>query len=102
MKKYLYLLLFVNAIVFAQIPTGYYNSATGTGYALKTQLKTRITTGHVDQGYGSIWGLYTQSAFRDNYYENNGSLLDMYSEKPSGLDSYEYTNTCLLYTSRCV
>jgi len=93
MKKYFYLLLFVNAIVFAQIPTGYYNSATGTGYTLKTQLKTRITTGHVDQGYGSIWGLYTQSAFRDNYYENNGSLLDMYSEKPSGLDSYEYTNT---------
>ena len=93
MKKYFYLLLFVNAIVFAQIPTGYYNSATGSGYALKTQLKTRITTGHVDQGYGSIWGLYTQSAFRDNYYENNGSLLDMYSEKPSGLDSYEFTST---------
>jgi len=93
MKKYFYLLLFVNAIVFAQIPTGYYNAATGTGYALKTQLKTRITSGHVDQGYGSIWGLYTQSAFRDNYYENNGSLLDMYSENPTGLDSYEFTST---------
>ncbi len=86
-------MLLVNAIVFAQIPTGYYNTATGTGYTLKTQLKTRITTGHVDQGYGSIWGLYTQAAFRDNYYENNGTLLDMYSEKPTGIDSYEYSST---------
>jgi endonuclease I len=93
MKKYFYLLLLVNAIVFAQIPTGYYNTATGAGYTLKTQLKTRITTGHVDQGYGSIWGLYTQAAFRDNYYENNGTLLDMYSEKPTGIDSYEYSST---------
>jgi endonuclease I len=93
MKKYFSLLLLVNAIVFAQIPTGYYNYATGIGYTLKTQLKTRITTGHVDQGYGSIWGLYTQSAFRDNYYENNGSLLDIYSEKPTGTDAYEYSST---------
>ena len=92
MKKYLYLLL-LNSAVFAQIPAGYYNSATGSGYTLKTQLKTRITTGHNDQGYGAIWNLYTQTAFRDNYYENNGSLLDMYSEKPSGPDSYEYTTT---------
>lgn len=92
MKKYIYLLL-LNSVVFAQIPTGYYNSASGTGYTLKTQLKTRITTGHIDQGYGAIWSLYTNAAFRDNYYENNGSLLDMYSEIPSGPDSYEYTST---------
>lgn len=93
MKKYYYLLLLINAIVFAQIPAGYYSTATGTGYTLKSQLRARITTGHVDQGYGSLWNLYTQTAFRDVYYENNGSLLDIYSEKPGGVDSYEYTST---------
>ena len=31
------LLLFVTAAI-AQIPSGYYNTATGTGYTLKTQL----------------------------------------------------------------
>ena len=94
MKKITTLLsLFIVTICFGQIPAGYYNTATGTGYALKTQLKTRITTGHVDQGYGQLWTLYTQSAFRDNYYENNGSLLDMYSENPTGADAYEYTST---------
>ena len=94
MKKITTLLsIFIVTICFGQIPAGYYSTATGTGYALKTQLKTRITTGHNDQGYGSLWNLYTQSAFRDNYYENNGSLLDMYSENPTGTDAYEYTST---------
>lgn len=92
-NKYTLLLILLSSWCFAQIPNGYYSSATGTGYALKTQLKTRITTGHNDQGYGAIWGLYTQSAFRDNYYENNGSLLDIYSENPTGTDAYEYTST---------
>ncbi|HCQ12954.1 endonuclease [Flavobacterium sp.] len=94
MKKITTLLaLFIVTICFGQIPAGYYNSATGSGYALKTQLKTRITTGHNDQGYAELWNLYTQTAFRDNYYENNGSLLDMYSENPTGNDAYEYTTT---------
>lgn len=75
---------------FSQIPTGYYDTATGTGYALKTQLKTIVTNGHNDQGYGALWTLYTNSALRDNYYENDGTLLDLYSEKPSGADAYNY------------
>ena len=81
------------SICFGQIPTGYYNSATGTGFTLKTQLKTRITTGHSDQGYGSLWTLYTTSAFRDNYYENDGTLLDFYSENPTGPDTYNFSST---------
>lgn len=93
MKKLYSLLVFVSAAAFAQIPSNYYNSATGTGYTLKTQLKTIITNGHSDQGYNSLWSLYTQPAFRDNYYENNGTLLDIYSEKPNGTDSYEYIDT---------
>ncbi|ELI6455978.1 ribonuclease [Flavobacterium psychrophilum] len=93
MKK-IYLLLFLSASLgFAQIPANYYSTATGTGYALKTQLKTIITNGHNDQGYNALWTLYTNTALRDNYYENDGSLLDLYSEKPTGTDSYNYTST---------
>lgn len=86
----------------AQIPAGYYNTATGTGLTLKTNLKKiidNVNDGipsehlHADQGYAALWTLYTHSAFRDNYYENDGSLLDIYSENPSGTDPYNYTAT---------
>lgn len=95
-KNYTLLLLFSMAIGFAQIPAGYYNTATGTGYTLKTQLYNIIknntnTTSHAS--YGDLWTLYTQAAFRDNYYENDGSLMDVYSENPTGTDSYEYTSS---------
>ena len=38
MKKAIYSILFINLSLsaFAQIPTGYYDNANGTGYALKT------------------------------------------------------------------
>lgn len=78
---------------FAQIPNGYYNNATGTGYTLKTQLKTIITNGHDPQSYGAgLWSLYATS-LRDNFYENDGSLLDIYSENPAGADPYNFTTT---------
>jgi endonuclease I len=96
---------------FAQIPQGYYNTATGTGLTLKTQLKKiidNVNDGlpsehlHTDQGYGALWTLFTRAAFRDNYYENDGSLLDIYSENPSGIDPYSYSSTsqqCGQYSS---
>ncbi len=77
---------------FSQIPAGYYDSATGTGYTLKTQLFS-IIDNHNSQSYSDLWSLYTTSAFRDHWYENDNSLLDLYSEKPTGTDSYEYTST---------
>ncbi len=91
-KNYILLFIMSISIGFAQIPTGYYNTATGSGYTLKTQLYN-IIKNHNDQGYAALWTLYTDSAFRDNYYENDGSLLDMYSEKPAGPDNYQYTTT---------
>lgn len=89
-------ILIYSALSFGQIPAGYYNTATGNGYVLKTQLKNIIdnnTNSLSNASYGDLWTLYTNTAFRDNYYENNGSLLDIYSERPSGPDSYEYTST---------
>lgn len=93
-KKYILLLVLSSMLGFSQIPAGYYSSATGTGYTLKTQLSQIIdnnTNSNGTASYGGLWTLYTQSPMRDNYYENNGSLLDIYSENPNGTDAYEYT-----------
>ncbi|MGV3459353.1 MAG: endonuclease [Flavobacterium sp.] len=96
--KFTLIMLMVSASMLAQfttdaIPNGYYNNATGTGYTLKTQLKTIITNGHDPQSYAAgLWSLYNTS-LRDNFYENDGSLLDIYSENPTGADPYNYTST---------
>jgi endonuclease I len=95
-KNYILLFIMSISISFAQIPAGYYNTATGSGYTLKTNLKNIIDNNinsNSQASYDNLWTLYTNTAFRDNYYENNGSLLDIYSEKPAGVDSYEYTST---------
>ena len=71
-------------------PTGYYVTTQGlSGYTLKTELYN-IINNHNAQGYSAIWNFYDASA-RDKYFENDNSILDMYSEKPNGSDSYTYT-----------
>ncbi|MDQ0595572.1 endonuclease I/chitodextrinase [Chryseobacterium ginsenosidimutans] len=90
-----FLMSFAFISAFAQIPTGYYDGTAGlTGAALKTQLKQIITNGHVDHGYNGLWTGY-QTTDRDNIagipgYENDGTILDMYSENPSGTDTYTF------------
>ncbi|WP_306350978.1 endonuclease [Flavobacterium sp. '19STA2R22 D10 B1'] len=94
-------MLMLTTLAFAQIPAGYYNNATGTGYALKTQLKTIITNGHNPKSYNALWTLYANNAYKDLYYENDNTLLDFYSEKPAGPDSYTFnvpSNQCGSYT----
>ncbi|WDF62214.1 endonuclease [Flavobacterium sp. KACC 22763] len=95
-KNYFLLLLMFTAIGFAQIPSGYYSTATGTGYTLKTQLYN-IIKGHTDNGYAGLYTTY-QTSDVDNFYENDGTVLDMYSENPSGTDPYTYTTGT---TQRC-
>lgn len=65
------------------IPAGYYNTATGSGYVLKTQLSTIITNNYIDRGYSGLYTTYLTSD-KDFYYENDGTLLDMYTENPTG------------------
>ena len=97
MKKiYTYLLLLFFTVCFSQIPSGYYNTATGTGYTLKTQLYN-IIKGHTDNGYAGLYTTY-QTSDVDNFYENDGTVLDMYSENPSGTDPYNYSTGS---TQRC-
>jgi len=81
MKKNFTLLLVLTSFLVLAQPAGYYNTATGTGYTLKTQLKTIITSNHIDRGYGGLWTLYaTNSSFHDQYDDNDGSIYDIYSE----------------------
>ncbi|EIO3979197.1 endonuclease [Vibrio vulnificus] len=78
----------------------YYKAAEGkSGFALKTALYN-IITNHNSQGYSAIWEL-AKVADLDLYYENDGSILDMYSEKASGADSVHFTkdtNQCGQYS----
>ena len=93
----LFTLLFVNLAI-GQVPANYYNSADGlSGYALKSQLKQIIDDTndglsteflHNDQG-DNLDNLYGTSDL-DLYYENDGSILDIYSENPTGADPYIY------------
>ncbi|WP_263601482.1 endonuclease [Chryseobacterium sp. PET-29] len=80
----------------AQAPANYYNGTTGlTGSALKTKLSQIIDVA-LDKGYSGLWTAY-QTTDRDYYYENNGKVLDMYSERPTAADPYEYT----IVTNQC-
>ncbi|WP_064606954.1 endonuclease [Photobacterium sp. J15] len=68
----------------------YYKAAEGkNGFALKTALYN-IINNHNSRGYGAIWDL-AKVADLDLYYEKDGSILDMYSEKPSGTDMPHFT-----------
>lgn len=100
MKKFI-LSLLVGGLAYAQAPAGYYNSANGlSGAALKSALSNIITNGHQDKGYSGLWTGYKTTDI-DKNYENDGSILDIYSENPSGTDPYKYTpvtNQCGTYS----
>jgi endonuclease I/chitodextrinase len=91
-KTILFIALFSQLLIFAQIPANYYDTAIGlSGYQLKTQLRNIITNGHQNQGYNALYAGYVTTD-SDFYYENDGTVLDMYSENPSGNDPYNYTH----------
>ncbi|CAD7798186.1 Extracellular ribonuclease [Chryseobacterium aquaeductus] len=101
MKKIL-LFLVVSQLAFAQAPSGYYSSTNGlSGAPLKTALSSIITSGHQDKGYSGLWTAY-QTTDIDKNYENDGSILDIYSERPTASDPYNYTpgsNQCGTYST---
>ncbi|QCX53960.1 endonuclease [Elizabethkingia sp. JS20170427COW] len=89
MRKTL-LFLLIPLLHLAQIPTDYYASTSGlTGYTLKHQLHQIISKNLRSWNYGDLPEFYKVTDV-DKYYENNGSLLDIYSEIPDGADAYEY------------
>ncbi|WP_459926170.1 endonuclease [Flavobacterium covae] len=98
-SKTTFFALFCALVGHAQAPSGYYSSATGSGYTLKTQLYN-IIKDHTDKGYAGLWTTY-QTSDRDKEYENDNSIIDVYSENPTGVDPYVYqygTNQCGTYS----
>lgn len=98
-QKITFLLVLLSSFAFAQIPANYYDTATGTGATLKTNLKKIIDNAsdgipseHVatDPGYNGLWTTYATSD-RDHQYENDNTIIDIYSENPTGADPYNYT-----------
>lgn len=73
-KNYTFLVFLLTIVSFAQAPANYYNTATGTGYTLKTQLKNIISNGSIDKGYNTLWSIYPTSDVRAD-----GKVWDMYS-----------------------
>lgn len=73
----------VSGSVFAQIPSGYYNSASGkTGAQLKTALHS-IIKGHTPVSYTpGVW-----NAFYTTDDKPNSTVWDMYSDIPDGTEN---------------
>lgn len=102
----------LTTLTYAQAPSGYYESTDGLlSYELKTALKIIIDDigdengfpSHQDQGYGALYGAYAaeNSGDSDDYFENDGTVLDMYSERVPGIDNHNYEhfeNNCGNYS----
>ena len=89
-KSILILSIGLFGLMNGQEPTGYYSNATGlTGYALKTKLGEIITAGYQTKSYDNLYTGYP-STDTDNFYEKDGSVLDVYSENPAGADPYNF------------
>ncbi len=86
-------LIFMSIKGIAQVPSNYYDSANGlTGSELKQELHDIISNGHTPISYNDLWTAF-QSTDVDNYYENDGSVMDMYSEDPTAADPYNFSYT---------
>jgi endonuclease I len=74
MKKIYFAILILCSISFAQIPAGYYNTATGTGFLLKTQLYNKINPHNIIVYGSGLWNLYPSTDMRPD-----GFVWDIYS-----------------------
>ncbi|WP_432454701.1 HNH endonuclease signature motif containing protein [Agarivorans sp. QJM3NY_29] len=72
--------------------SGYYADADLLdGYLLKTALHRIIKQGYNQQSYSGVWDFFALGGSEDKYYEQDASILDIYSEVPNGADPYNYT-----------
>ena len=61
------------------LPGTYYNTATGTGATLKTNLKNIVTTGHSAVSYTNLW-----THFQTTDARPDGKVWDIYTDIPCG------------------
>ncbi|MFY8186965.1 MAG: endonuclease [Flavobacterium sp.] len=99
-KIYTLFSLFIAQLILAQPPQGYYEPAENlSGFQLKTALYN-IIKDHNDQTYSAIDNFFVVADL-DIYYENDGTILDPYSENPAGEDPYNFdpfANPCGNYS----
>ncbi len=70
----------------------YYNSVNKkTGYSLKSELSRIISSTHKNNSYDSLYRAY-EMGDSDTTFDNDGTVLDIYSEDPNGADPYNYTH----------
>ncbi len=87
MKKLLLSLFFLPFLVLSQAPPGYYDAANGlTGYTLKSKLHEIISANNYNWNYDSDLIDFYKIIDIDKYYENDGSYLDIYTEKPGDIE----------------
>gem|GEM_PF-2949445 len=88
--SFFFFLFLLFQFVSAQPPENYYEEAYGlTGYELKTKLSEITGEGYNQRTYGSLWSFFIQNDM-DTYYENDNTILDVYSENPEAEDSYTF------------
>jgi len=85
---------------FAQIPSGYYDSAAGkTGEALRAALRDITSAGHVKLPYTAstfdVWDAYAVTDVRPA--PDNTIIWDMYSDIPNAIPAYTFT----VFTNQC-
>lgn len=88
----IFILLF--AVGFAQIPSGYYDNATGTGDTLRLQLR-EIIDNHTVTSYDNLWNTYDETDLK-----SNGKIWDIYSNCSFTFSSDQcgsYSNICDCY-----
>ena len=89
----LFCLLFALFIqIYAQIPSGYYNTVNGKkGSELQVALN-QIVNNHRSVTYTEVWNYYQYTDLKPN-----GKIWDIYSDNPQGTPAYEFqfrTNQC--------
>jgi endonuclease I len=59
------------------------------GFALKSALSKKLRATHRDNGYGALINVYFSSDI-DETYDNDGGIVDIYSENPNSDDQYTF------------
>lgn len=98
MKKLYFAIILAPFLSFSQAGDYYQGTENLLGYALKSKLQNILSNKSVSWHYDNLGGFYATTDV-DRYYENNGSLMDIYSEIPTGPDAYEYNFTQMIGTA---
>ena len=70
--------------------TAFYSSVDNlSGYNLKRSLERMLQRSHKKRSYGDLYDVYFKSDL-DKTYDNDGSIMDMYSELPNSADPYTF------------